>query len=247
MLVGLRRGLPTASTATLRRFLSTAARRARDPYAVLGISPNDDLDAVKAAYRQLALTLHPDVSREADSADRFAEVVRAYEVIANGGSDDDEDAPLRRGTTAVRGQRVVGGVLVVSIDELRRDPEYRVYTLRLALDEDADGTAPSPSSPASGAATAGAPSAATADSDALGTETVHLVRASEWDSVGDVRRLLQQQLELPMNLRYEHGRHREGGHELIAPGGRLLGEHLFLADYEIRDGQTLYFAVRTRI
>ena len=75
-------------------------------------------------------------------------------------------------------------------------------------------------------------------------DLARLVHASEWDSVGDVRRQLQELLDLPPGLRYEHGRHREGGHELIARGGQLLGEHLFLADYELQTGDTLYFAVR---
>lgn len=216
--------------------LRHVASRTYDPWAVLGVSPKDDLDSIKDAYRRLALALHPDVCREADSATRFSEVVRAYDVIANG---DDDERVRPRGSSG-HGARVVGGVLITSIDELRRDPEFHVYTLQLALDGDTVGTVDEHED-------ANAPPRAeepAADGDAVSTERVHLLRASEWDSVGDVRRALQEQLRLSPSLRYEHGRHREGGHELIARGGQLLGEHLFLADYELRSGDTLFFAVR---
>ena len=73
---------------------------------------------------------------------------------------------------------------------------------------------------------------------------VHTVHASRWDSVGDVRRLVQELLDVRAPSGQRHARHREGDLELIAPGGLLLGEHLFLADYDLHDGDTLYFAVR---
>lgn len=210
----------------------------RDAYKVLDVSPRASLDAVKAAYRQRALALHPDVSGDAGSAERFAEVVQAFEAIVNGSTADEDAFSRRRDDRSTRGARVVGGILVVSIDELRRDPNYEVYRLRLALHGDGE----EEGAPHSEDATA--TSAKGNVADAMSNETVHVVRASQWDSVGDVRRLLQQQLVLPQSLRYEHGRHQEGGLELIAPGGCLLGEHLFLADYNLHDGDTLYLAVR---
>lgn len=217
-----------------RRELAT---RARDPFSVLGISPRASLDTIKSAYRHLALELHPDICKDPGSVDRFAEVVHAYEAIT--GSGDDGEGKRSRRSAGIRGQRVVGGVLVVSIDELRRDPAYHVFALRLKLNDD-EGPGPS-----TGPATASADPASSRA--ALCADIVHSVCASEWDSVGDLRRQLQQQLELPESLRYEHDRHRDGGHELIAPGGRLLGEHLFLADYELCHGDTLYFAVRRAV
>ena len=236
----LLRAAPALALPTAVRFVATEPwpRAHRDPWATLGVEPTNDLDEVKAAYRRLAMRLHPDVSGDEASATRFAEVVRAYEAIVDG---DAADAPdRRRASSSMRGVRVVGGVLVASIDELRRDAGYRVYALQLALDREAAAVPP----PATGgAAASGDGGGASPECTALGTETVQLVHASEWDSVGDVRRLVQAQLELPGELRYEHARHNEGGHELIAPGGVLLGEHLFLSDYGLRDGDVLHFAV----
>ena len=71
---------------------------------------------------------------------------------------------------------------------------------------------------------------------------VHETEASEWDSVADLRRQLQAQLELPPKLQYHDGR-RGGGHELLFRG-ELLGEHMLLADYELATGDTVHFAVR---
>lgn len=233
---------PRRTAPMSKRVLAFAFRglafQVRDAYKVLDVSPRASLDAVKAAYRQRALALHPDVSGDAGSAERFAEVVQAFEAIVNGSAADEDAFSRRRDDRSTRGARVVGGILVVSIDELRRDPNYEVYCLRLALHGDGEVEG----APHSKDATA---TSAKGDVvDAMSNETVHVVRASQWDSVGDVRRLLQQQLVLPQSLRYEHGRHQEGGLELIAPGGCLLGEHLFLADYNLHDGDTLYFAVR---
>ena len=81
------------------------------------------------------------------------------------------------------------------------------------------------------------------ESTALSAETVHEVQCSAFDSVADLRMQLQAELDLPERLR--HGIRQNGGHELIYHA-QLLGEHLFLADYEIEDGDTLYFAVRQR-
>lgn len=54
----------------------------RDPYAILGLRRDADLDAAKAAYRRLAKRLHPDAAPgDADAAARFAAVADAYETI----------------------------------------------------------------------------------------------------------------------------------------------------------------------
>jgi molecular chaperone DnaJ len=54
----------------------------RDYYEVLGIDRNADLDAVKSAYRKLALQYHPDKNPgDAKAEERFKEVNEAYEVL----------------------------------------------------------------------------------------------------------------------------------------------------------------------
>ncbi len=55
----------------------------RDYYEVLGVARGATEVEVKKAFRQLARTLHPDVSDEPDAEERFKEVVEAYEVLSN--------------------------------------------------------------------------------------------------------------------------------------------------------------------
>ena len=98
---------------------------------------------------------------------------------------------------------------------------------RAGVRSDADAPA-SPSSPC--------------DSTSLDT-ALYPVHVSVLDSVADLRIELQELLALPPRLKYRH--RRDGaGHELVLRG-ELLGEHLLLRDYGVRDGDTLHFAVRT--
>lgn len=185
----------------------------------------EDIDECKAAFRTLALALHPDVSGgSASDAERFAAVVQAYEDITQGLADDER--PRGAGLRCVKS---VGGMLIVSIESLRRDPDCEVYTIRLALDAERD-------EPGMAAAGAGVGDGG----GALDTEAVHLLEASVWDSVADVRAMLQAQLGLEPATR--GGRRRGAGDELIARG-QLLGEHLFLHDYGVVHGDTLHYAV----
>ena len=193
-----------------------------DPWTVLGVPRGSNIDECKQAYRQLALSLHPDVGGDATT---FASVVQAYQEIEAGA----DGSPRLRG---LRGVRSVGGVLVVSIEDLKRDPEYSVYTLCIALDRDE--TSP-------GSATDGTTSSAACNE--VAAEVVHTVNASSWDSVADLQSLLQELLELPERLRHGNLRNRGGGHEVLYRG-QLMAEHLLLADYELSDGDTLHFAVK---
>ena len=211
-----------------RHFAAFPGRRSGDdPWSVLGVSPTDDLDTCKSAFRRLALSLHPDVSSDPADAEQFAAAVEAYEAITSGVAESDR--PRRAGP---RGVRTVGGVLVISIDVLKKDPAYQVFAVRLRLDGERSDGIDSAVSSSDGT-----------ESAALSAETVHEVQCSAFDSVADLRMQLQAELDLPERLR--HGIRHSGGHELIYHA-QLLGEHLFLADYEIEDGDTLYFAVRQR-
>jgi molecular chaperone DnaJ len=54
----------------------------RDYYELLGVSQNAQEVEIKRAFRRLARELHPDVSDQPDAAERFREVVEAYEVLS---------------------------------------------------------------------------------------------------------------------------------------------------------------------
>lgn len=55
-------------------------RRAVEAFQLLGIPRDSDRDAIAHAYRRLARSLHPDVSCDADAAQRFAELTEAYRI-----------------------------------------------------------------------------------------------------------------------------------------------------------------------
>ncbi|MEM1423979.1 MAG: DnaJ domain-containing protein, partial [Planctomycetota bacterium] len=54
----------------------------RDYYDILGVSKGASSDDIKAAYRKLARTLHPDVNTAPDAEAKFKEVTEAYAVLS---------------------------------------------------------------------------------------------------------------------------------------------------------------------
>jgi len=55
----------------------------RDYYEVLGVPRSASAKQIKAAYRRLARTYHPDVNKAADAAEKFKEATAAYEVLSD--------------------------------------------------------------------------------------------------------------------------------------------------------------------
>ncbi len=53
----------------------------KDYYAVLGVAKDADLEQIKKAYRKLARTYHPDVSKAPDAEARFKEAAEAYATL----------------------------------------------------------------------------------------------------------------------------------------------------------------------
>jgi molecular chaperone DnaJ len=65
----------------------------QDLYSLLGVDRDADAETIKKAYRRLARQLHPDVNSDPANQERFKEVTRAYEVLA----DPDKRAAYDRG------------------------------------------------------------------------------------------------------------------------------------------------------
>ena len=55
----------------------------KDAYAILGVHPEASRDEIEAAYRQAALTWHPDKSPAPDAGERFQEVLQAAKTLRN--------------------------------------------------------------------------------------------------------------------------------------------------------------------
>ncbi len=56
---------------------------ARDLYSVLGIAKNAEEDAIKKAFRKLAVKYHPDKNPGKANEEKFKEINRAHEVLSN--------------------------------------------------------------------------------------------------------------------------------------------------------------------
>ncbi|MFO0592412.1 MAG: DnaJ C-terminal domain-containing protein [Polyangiaceae bacterium] len=56
---------------------------ARDLYSILGVPKNADEDAIKKAYRKLAMKYHPDKSPGKASEAKFKEINQAYDVLGD--------------------------------------------------------------------------------------------------------------------------------------------------------------------
>jgi len=54
-----------------------------DFYQILGVARDADADTLKRAYRKLARQYHPDVNKEPGAEDKFKEIGKAYEALAD--------------------------------------------------------------------------------------------------------------------------------------------------------------------
>ena len=54
-----------------------------DFYQILGVSRDADANTLKSAYRKLARQYHPDVNKEPGAEDKFKEIGKAYEALAD--------------------------------------------------------------------------------------------------------------------------------------------------------------------
>ncbi|KAM7105413.1 dnaJ homolog subfamily B member 3-like [Molossus nigricans] len=92
-----------------------------DYYEVLGVPRQASSDAIKKAYRKLALRWHPDKNPEnkEEAERRFKQVAQAYEVLSDAKKRDVYD---RHGEAGVEGRDVGGGPC--------EDPFEYVFTFR---------------------------------------------------------------------------------------------------------------------
>ncbi|MCE8000793.1 MAG: J domain-containing protein [Rhodobiaceae bacterium] len=69
----------------------------RNPYHVLGVSPQAGPDEIKSAYRRLAKTYHPDSgSGDPHQKERFHEVTAAYDLLSRKAKTSARNGPTRR-------------------------------------------------------------------------------------------------------------------------------------------------------
>ena len=75
----------------------------KDPYDILGVQKTDSADAIRAAYRKLAKTHHPDLNPgKPEAAEKFKELSVAYDLL----SDADKRARYDRGEIDASGNEV---------------------------------------------------------------------------------------------------------------------------------------------
>jgi curved DNA-binding protein len=55
----------------------------KDYYAALGVAKDADLEQIKKAYRKLARTHHPDLSKQAGAEEKFKDIAEAYNTLKN--------------------------------------------------------------------------------------------------------------------------------------------------------------------
>jgi hypothetical protein len=210
----------------LRRHFETS------PYAVLGVEKHNTKAEIKARFRKLAKLCHPDLNQGVANEDlpyQMSALIEAYELLM---ADDFN--------SQVYDSRVALDCEIYSIEELCQHRLYNVYALKIAL-EDEDGTYC-------------AGTVSTLD-ETVGRETedglavylgdIYDTEAHPLDSVSDLKRQLQRMHAVGWELEGRR-KDRDGvatGWELVHDDV-LLSYHLFLQDYGVREGDTIFAVVR---
>jgi len=89
-----------------------AAMTAPDPYKLLQVDPEADVEIIQVAYRKLAQRYHPDVTPGVDAARRMAELNAARDLLVDPVARAAHDAARKSGATAAghtSGQSPSGG------------------------------------------------------------------------------------------------------------------------------------------
>jgi curved DNA-binding protein CbpA len=96
-----------------------------DYYLLLGISPDADADTIRSAFRTLARRYHPDAG-EGSSAERFRELVIAYETLNDPRRRGDYDRVLRNRRAARPAVQIVEPLSASAAPEPMLRPRPRV-------------------------------------------------------------------------------------------------------------------------
>ena len=100
-------GQPSASSGAQDKARSAKSLQAsvvvEDYYGALGVSPTADAAQIHAAYRKVAMELHPDINKSPDAQTRFSFISRAYAVLKDPAKRLAFDDALRAGGAAAQG------------------------------------------------------------------------------------------------------------------------------------------------
>jgi molecular chaperone DnaJ len=105
-------------------------------YTTLGIIETSDLDAIKSAYRKLAVKYHPDKS--SNNSDKFREISEAYDTLKDPLKKKEFDSKLKTSKTNINPARVRRGsdvtiILKVTSSELLDEVKKTIVTTRSNL------------------------------------------------------------------------------------------------------------------
>ena len=216
-------------------------RKSRSPYVVLQLKTSASVNEIKAAFRRLAKKNHPDLNphlRQSSNGERngkgsasyfydpMAELIDAYNKLLD---DDFSDR--------VRDSRVSLDCEIYSIDELKINPMYDVYSIRILYNNSEDPTVPT--------MTASNFIARDGLDFIPAPEAVIEVPAHPDDSVSDLKRRIQDMYakEWLLTGRKTDRDKLMTGWELVS-NGSVLSYHLFLHSYNIKCNDAIHAVVR---
>jgi len=125
--------------------------RRRDPYTVLGVARDATREEIKAVYRQLARTFHPDVSSDPTAEERFKTITEAFLLLNDprrrarwdAGWREPARGPRRRDHSPVEETEMQIGLRLAGID-LGGLVGVSVLVRRRTLFDDAEATEAAP-------------------------------------------------------------------------------------------------------
>eukprot|EP00933_Yihiella_yeosuensis_P045417 TRINITY_DN4078_c1_g2_i1.p2 TRINITY_DN4078_c1_g2~~TRINITY_DN4078_c1_g2_i1.p2 ORF type:complete len:146 (-),score=39.62 TRINITY_DN4078_c1_g2_i1:158-595(-) len=107
-------------------------------YEVLGISKDDDLDAIKKAYRKLALRWHPDKNDGCtEAAEKFKELAEAFTILSDPEQRKLYDDELKGAAAGLRRRWQFSATMEARIAQTMRETKERLRQQNVAEDKNA--------------------------------------------------------------------------------------------------------------